>query len=330
MPYSLFALTLSRRSKFSWVTFHVSSTLICQFLLVSQFIERSTTKIVFLCCWSQRKVHLFCTLRMTFTWTESIEKSSYHDPDFLGYCQKWVKLVFRAYDGLRFIGSLAVSLTGLASAVSLLFPLPNSALSYPPLPPSPPPPSPLLIMYSVPYVGLFFAWGFWISSFWLLQSIFCFSFLAPYHFPPPPPPRSPLPPPPPPPFLPPLTPLTRPIYLPLCIIRYSLDFKKPFSSDLNARVIPSEYRLSRFVWSVLKKMKVFAQWNILIYWAASSCFAVFTRETVVPSSFMFRIFQMMTFTSSSHQMCKHKGMKFTRCHCLIKSLQLISSYRKYL
>ena len=37
-------LTLFWRSKFSWVTFHESSTLVCQFLLLGQFIETSTMK----------------------------------------------------------------------------------------------------------------------------------------------------------------------------------------------------------------------------------------------------------------------------------------------
>ena len=32
---------------------------------------------------NQRDVHLFCQFRMTFTWTKNVEKSSYHDRDFL-------------------------------------------------------------------------------------------------------------------------------------------------------------------------------------------------------------------------------------------------------
>ena len=78
-------LTLFWRSQFSWVTFHVSNTtnsLVCQFLLVAQFIEMSMTKTVFLWYQSQRDVHLFWKFRMTFTWTQNIEKSSNHDGIF--------------------------------------------------------------------------------------------------------------------------------------------------------------------------------------------------------------------------------------------------------
>ena len=81
-PYLWFAfrhLTLSWGSKLNWVSFHVSSTLVCQSLLVAQFIETSTTKRVFHCYRPERDVHLFCKFRTTFTCTRNIEKSSYHD-----------------------------------------------------------------------------------------------------------------------------------------------------------------------------------------------------------------------------------------------------------
>ena len=55
------------RGKFSLVSFRISSTLVCKFLLAAQFIETSTTKSVFLWYRSQRDVHLFCKFRMTFT-----------------------------------------------------------------------------------------------------------------------------------------------------------------------------------------------------------------------------------------------------------------------
>ena len=65
---------------------------------------------VFPWCRSQRDLHLFCKFRMTSTWTQNVETSSCHDPDFLvivrnhleitvpvgwalvtNYRQKWVK-----------------------------------------------------------------------------------------------------------------------------------------------------------------------------------------------------------------------------------------------
>ena len=49
--------TLSCQSKFRWVTLYVSSTLVCQFLLVAQLIEMSVTK-SFPLVSSQREVHL--------------------------------------------------------------------------------------------------------------------------------------------------------------------------------------------------------------------------------------------------------------------------------
>ena len=63
-------------------TFHVSCALVCQFLLAAQFIETSVTKSVFLWYRSQRDLHLFCKFRLTFTWTNNDEKSSYHDREF--------------------------------------------------------------------------------------------------------------------------------------------------------------------------------------------------------------------------------------------------------
>ena len=64
-----------------WVTFHVSSTLACQFLLVAQFIETTTTDSVFHWYRSQRDVHvhLFCEFRMAFTWTKNVETSTQRD-----------------------------------------------------------------------------------------------------------------------------------------------------------------------------------------------------------------------------------------------------------
>ena len=58
------SITLSWRSKISCYAFHVSSTLVCQFLSVAQFIETSTTKSVFLWYRSQRDVHIFCEWRL--------------------------------------------------------------------------------------------------------------------------------------------------------------------------------------------------------------------------------------------------------------------------
>ena len=83
-------LALSWQGKSSWVTFLVSSNLVCQFLLVAQFTQR-ITKSVFLCYRSQRDVHLFCRFRMMLTWTKNIEKISSHDWEFSICNQKRVQ-----------------------------------------------------------------------------------------------------------------------------------------------------------------------------------------------------------------------------------------------
>ena len=62
--------------KISGVTFLLSNTLVCQFLLVA------TTKRVFLWYRSQSVVHLFFKLRVPFTWTKNTQKNSYHDRDY--------------------------------------------------------------------------------------------------------------------------------------------------------------------------------------------------------------------------------------------------------
>ena len=85
-------LTLSWWGKFSRVIFHVSSTLVCQILLLAQSIEMSMTKTVFLWYGSKNDVHFFCKLRMMCTWTKNKEKRSYHNREFSGYRRKWVKL----------------------------------------------------------------------------------------------------------------------------------------------------------------------------------------------------------------------------------------------
>ena len=74
---------ISWRSELSWVTFHVSGTLICHCLLTAQFMEMTMRKSVFLWYWSQRDVHLFCKSRMAFTWTKNVVKSSCHNQYFL-------------------------------------------------------------------------------------------------------------------------------------------------------------------------------------------------------------------------------------------------------
>ena len=83
---SIWCLTLSWRSKFSWVTFHVSSSLVRKFLSVAQFEETSTKKSVRL---KGMYISIF-EFRTTFTWTKNVEKDSFHDRQFSGYCQKWV------------------------------------------------------------------------------------------------------------------------------------------------------------------------------------------------------------------------------------------------
>ena len=58
---------LRKQIQLSYLPYKLSSTLVCQLLLVGQFIETSTTKRVFLWYRSQRDVNLFCKIRMTFT-----------------------------------------------------------------------------------------------------------------------------------------------------------------------------------------------------------------------------------------------------------------------
>ena len=87
----LFFLTLFWRSRFSWVTCLLSSTLVCQFLLVAKFMEKSAARSVFLWYWSQSDWHFVCEFRPVFTWTKNIEKSSYYNWEVSSYCQKWVK-----------------------------------------------------------------------------------------------------------------------------------------------------------------------------------------------------------------------------------------------
>ena len=81
------SLTIFWRSIFSWFTFLLSSSLVCRFLLVAQFIikkkKKSTAKSVFLWYLCQKDVHLFDKFRKTFKWTKNIENSSYHNRTFL-------------------------------------------------------------------------------------------------------------------------------------------------------------------------------------------------------------------------------------------------------
>ena len=83
---------LSLRGQFSWITFHVSSTFVYQFLLVALFIETSTTKSVFFWYQFQLDVHLFCRFTMTFIWTKNAEKTFNHDRELSGYRQNYVNL----------------------------------------------------------------------------------------------------------------------------------------------------------------------------------------------------------------------------------------------
>ena len=76
------ALTFSGRNKFRCVTFHVTSSLVCLFLLVVQFIDTSSTQKALLWYRYQRAVHLFCKIRMTFTWTKNVEKNSCYYREF--------------------------------------------------------------------------------------------------------------------------------------------------------------------------------------------------------------------------------------------------------
>ena len=73
------------------MTFHILNTLVHQFLLLSQFIEKWMTKSVSLWYRSQREVYLVYEFRMMSTWTKNVEKSFYHDR-FSGHCQKFVEM----------------------------------------------------------------------------------------------------------------------------------------------------------------------------------------------------------------------------------------------
>ena len=64
----------------------MSSSLVCQFLLVGQFVQMTIKSVFF-----GIGLHLFCRFRLTLTWTKTIQKTWYHDQDFSGYCEKWVK-----------------------------------------------------------------------------------------------------------------------------------------------------------------------------------------------------------------------------------------------
>ena len=60
-------LTFSQRSKFSGVTFHASSSLVCQHLSAARITETSTSKSVFLSYRSQKGcTFVFLKFRMTF------------------------------------------------------------------------------------------------------------------------------------------------------------------------------------------------------------------------------------------------------------------------
>ena len=59
-------LALSWRSKCIWVTFHVSTSLICHLLPVAQSIQKSTTKSVFRWYWFERDVLLLLLLLLVF------------------------------------------------------------------------------------------------------------------------------------------------------------------------------------------------------------------------------------------------------------------------
>ena len=75
------------------VTFYESSALACQFLIVAQLIETSTTKTVFLWYRSQRDLHLFCKFGMTCTLTKNVEKFI-SSPKISGFRQACVNRMF--------------------------------------------------------------------------------------------------------------------------------------------------------------------------------------------------------------------------------------------
>ena len=168
-------LTLSWPSKFSWVTFHGSSSLVCQFLLLGRFIETSTTKGHPLV--SQRDLHLLCKLRMMFTWTRNVEKTSYHDWDFpvmgrnelKSQCWDWLawsrgtvaecKSNFypsmaaqKSVSNLSFRHILpVVGIVSKQRPAPLTLPTPTTPLLLPPPPPPPfllPPPPKTVVFYS--------------------------------------------------------------------------------------------------------------------------------------------------------------------------------------
>ena len=76
-------------SSFSCVTFVVSSSLVCQFLFVAQ-LKHTATKKVSCWCLSQRHVHLFCGVKMTFPWTKNVKTIFYHGREFSGYREKCI------------------------------------------------------------------------------------------------------------------------------------------------------------------------------------------------------------------------------------------------
>ena len=83
-------LTLFWRSKFSWVAFHESSTLVCQFLLLGHFIEKSKTKSLPLVSVSRRLTSLLCVGNVVHV-SQKRSEEFLSWPKFSGYRQKWVK-----------------------------------------------------------------------------------------------------------------------------------------------------------------------------------------------------------------------------------------------
>ena len=79
---SVGCLTLSWWSKYIWVTFHVSRSLVCHLLPVAQWTETSTRKRIFLWYWFQRDVHVFFEVQNHVTLTKYLESNPSHDGDF--------------------------------------------------------------------------------------------------------------------------------------------------------------------------------------------------------------------------------------------------------
>ena len=77
-------LALFWPSKFSWITFHVSSNLVCQVLSVAHYIETLTTNRSFLWYWSQWDIHLFYKFRMTST-HQKCKEGLPHFREFFSY-----------------------------------------------------------------------------------------------------------------------------------------------------------------------------------------------------------------------------------------------------